>query len=176
MKYAFIRRHAGLYLVSLLCRVLGVQRSAYYAWRGQPGSVIEPQELALRGRMKALFAASRGSLGSRTLMNNLNQEGFQIGRERTRGLMKTLDLKVRHKRKYKVTTDSKHRLPVAKNVLNRAFLPSAPNHARYTAEKLNAVAATLNSRPRKALGWKTPAEALQDHLLLLDNSSVATTN
>ena len=77
MKYAFIRRHAGLYLVTMLCRV-GVQRSAYYAWRGQPSVVIEPQELALRGRMKALFAASRGSLGSRMLMNNLNQEGLHI--------------------------------------------------------------------------------------------------
>ena len=76
MKYAFIRRHAGLYLVSLPCRVLGVQRSAHYAWRGQSATVIAPQELALRGRMKALFAASRGSLGSRVLMNNLNQEGY----------------------------------------------------------------------------------------------------
>ena len=129
MKYGFIGRHAGRYRVTMRCRVLGVQRSAYYAWRGQPGKVIEPQELALRGRMKALFAASRGSLGSRMLMNNLNQEGFQIGRERTRGLMKTLNLKVRHKRKYKVTTDSKHRLSVVKNVLNRAFSPSAPNQA-----------------------------------------------
>ena len=127
MKYAFIRRHAGLYLVSLLCRVLGVQRSAYYAWRGQSAKVIAPQELALRRRMKALFAASRGSLGSRMLMNNLNQEGFPIGRERTRRLMKTLNLTVKQKRKYKVTTDSTHHLPVAKNVLNRPFSPSAPN-------------------------------------------------
>ena len=71
--------------MTMRCRVLGVQRSAYYAWRGQPGTVIELQELALRERMKALFAASRGS---RMLLNNLNQEGFQIGRERTRGWMK----------------------------------------------------------------------------------------
>ena len=83
----------------------------------------------MRGRMTALFAASRGSLGSRMLMHNLNQEGFQIGRERRRGLMKTLNLKVRHKRKYKVTTDSKHRLPVAQNGLNHAFSPAAPNQA-----------------------------------------------
>ena len=125
MKYGFIGRHAGRYRVTMRCRVLGVQRSAYYAWRGPPGTVIEPQELALRGRMKALFAASRGSLGSCMLMHNLNQEGFQIGRERRRGLMQTLNLKLRHKRKYKVTTDSKHRLPVAQHGLNRAFCPSS---------------------------------------------------
>ena len=128
-KYGFIGRHAGRYRVTMRCRVLGVQRSAYYAWRGQPGTVIAPQELALRGRMTALFAASRGSLGSRMLMHNLNQEGFQMGRERRRGLMQTLHLKVRHKRKYKVTTDSKHRLPVAQHGLNRAFSPLAPNQA-----------------------------------------------
>ena len=62
------------------------------------------------------------------------------------------------------------------NRLLRQYFPKGTDHARYTAEKLNAVAATLNTRPRKALGWKTPAEALQDHLLLLDNSSVATTD
>src|SRR5680860_847219 len=75
--------------------------------------------------MKALFAASRGSLGSRTMMKNLCQEGFEIGRDRTR----RLNLKVRQKRKYRVTTDSNHSLPVAANVLNREFAPSAPNRA-----------------------------------------------
>ena len=89
--------------------------------------VIPVQELALRRRMKELFIASRGSLGSRTLMQNLRQEGFEIGRDRTRRLMKRLDLKVKQKRKYKVTTDSKHQLPVAQNVLNREFAPQGPN-------------------------------------------------
>ena len=127
---------------------------------GQPGKAIEPQELALRGRMKALFAASRGSLGSRMLMNNLNQEGFQIGRERTRRLMKTLNLKVRHKRKYKVTTDRKHRLPVAKNVLNRAFSPSAPNQAwgadityLWTQQGWIYLAVVIDLYSRRVVGW-----------------------
>ena len=69
--------------------------------------------------MKELFRASRDSLGSRTLAENLREEGFSIGRDRTRRLMKVLDLKVKQKCKYKVTTDSKHKLPVAENVLNR---------------------------------------------------------
>jgi len=51
------------------------------------------------------------------MMNNLREEGFDIGRDRTRRLMKALQLKVKQKRKYKVTTDSKHKLPVARNVL-----------------------------------------------------------
>ncbi len=129
VKYGFIRDHAGNYLVNRLCRLLGVRRSAYYDWRDQPGRVIAPAELALRRRLKELLAASRGSLGSRTMMKNLNQEGFEIGHDRTRRLMKALNLKVKAKRKYKVTTDSKQPLAVAQNVLNQEFSPQAPNHA-----------------------------------------------
>ena len=54
-------------------------------------------------------------------MKNLRDEGFEIGRDRTRRLMKVLNLKVKQKGKYKVTTDSRHHLPVAENVLNRQF-------------------------------------------------------
>ncbi len=61
------------------------------------------------------------------MMKNLRDEGFEIGRNKTRRLMKQPQVKVRQKRKYKVTTDSKHNLPVAKNVLIREFSPSAPN-------------------------------------------------
>ena len=78
-----------IFPVKLLCRQLGVQRSAYYDWRAQPGKLIAPEELALRRRMKELFAASRGSLGSRMMMKNLRQEGFEIGRDKTRRLMKS---------------------------------------------------------------------------------------
>ena len=92
MKYDFIGTHANDFPVKLLCRQLGVQRSAYYDWRAQPGKLIAPEELALRRRMKELFAASRGSLGSRMMMKNLRQEGFEIGRDKTRRLMKSLQL------------------------------------------------------------------------------------
>ena len=129
MKYGFIRAHAQRWPVVHQCRLPGVQRSAYYDWRNKPCKVIPPEELALGRRMKALFRASRDSLGSRTLAENLREEGFKIGRDRTRRLMKVLSLKVKQKRKYKVTTDSKHQLPVAENVLNRQFTLQGPNEA-----------------------------------------------
>ena len=77
--------------------------------------------------MKALFRASRESLGSRTLARKLREEGFEIGRDRTRRLMKALHLRVKPKRKHKATTGSKHQLPVAENVLSRRFNPTGPN-------------------------------------------------
>ena len=160
MEYGFICDHANDYPVKLLCRMLSVQRSAYYEWRAGPCKVIGPEELALRRRMKELFAASRDSLGSRTMMNNLREEGFDIGRDRTRRLMKALQLKVKQKRKYKVTTDSKHKLPVARNVLNRDFSPSAPNRAwgtdityLWTQEGWIYLAVVIDLYSRRVVGW-----------------------
>ncbi len=160
MKYGFIRDHASDYPVTLLCHMLSVQRSAYYDWRTRPYKVFAPEELALRRRMKALFAASRDSLGSRMMMNNLRNEGFEIGRDRTRRLMKALKLKVKQKRKFKVTTDSKHNFPVARNVLNRDFSPSAPNQAwgtdityLWTQEGWAYLAVVIDLYSRRVVGW-----------------------
>lgn len=61
------------------------------------------------------------------MMRNLRDEGFESGRERVRRLMKRMNLQVKAKRRYKVTTDSKHALPVAEDVLNSEFSPYAPN-------------------------------------------------
>lgn len=129
MKYAFICKQSTDYPVTVLCRVMGVNCSPYYDWKGRKTNIIPPEEMALRRRMKALFAASRDSLGSRTLMENLQAEGFVIGRDKAHRLMKALNLKIKQKRKYKITTDSKHRLPVAQNILNRQFSSQAPYQA-----------------------------------------------
>ncbi len=160
MKYGFIRDHAGCWPVVHQCRLLGVQRSTYYDWRDRPAKVIPPEELALRRRMKELFRASRDSLGSRTLMENLREEGFKLGRDRTRRLMKVLNLKVKQKHKYKVTTDSKHHLPVAENVLNRQFSPTGPNQAwgtditfLWTREGWIYLAVVIDLYSRRVVGW-----------------------
>ena len=160
MKYGFIRDQADSYPVNMLCRLLGVQRSAYYDWRDRPGKVLPPEELALRRHMKALFGTSRDSLGSRMMMKNLRQEGFVIGRDRVRRLMKALNLKVKQKRKYQVTTDSKHRLPVAENVLNRQFSPQGPNQAwgadityLWTQQGWIYLAVVIDLNSRRVVGW-----------------------
>lgn len=160
MKYEFIQAHAERYPVNLLCQMLSVQRSTYYDWRTRPVKIITLEELALRQRMKALFAASRDSLGSRTLMENLRSEGFDIGRERVRNLMKVLNLRVKQKRRFKVTTDSQHHWPVAENVLNREFAPNAPNQVwgtdityLWTQEGWVYLAIVIDLYSRRVVGW-----------------------
>ena len=135
-------------------------RSGYYHWRDQPGRVIPPQELALRRLMKEMFRTSRDNLGSRMLMKHLREEGFAIGDDRTRRLMKALNLKVKQKRKYKVTTDSKHHLPMAENVLNRQFAPQWPNQAwgtditcLWTQEGWVYLAVVIDLYSRRGVGW-----------------------
>jgi IS30 family transposase len=61
------------------------------------------------------------------------------------------------------------------NGLLRQYFPKGTDLGKHSANDLVAVAAALNSRPRKSLGWKTPAEALNDHLLSLQQANVATT-
>ena len=111
----------------MLCQVMGVSRSAYYDWCSKPAEVITAEKLHLYRRAKALFKASRQSLGSRDLSKKLREEGFQIGRYRTRTMMRQLNLKVAQRVAYKVTTKRKHSDGVADNLLNQNFNPVAAN-------------------------------------------------
>jgi putative transposase len=160
VRYAFIRSNAASFPVNHLCRLLGVQSSAYYAWRSRPAKIIGPEELELRRRMKTLFAESRASLGSRMMMANLRAEGFMVGRERVRRLMKALDLKIKRKRQYQSTTDSRHDFPVAENILNRAFSPDRPNQVwgadityLWTQEGWIYLAVVIDLHSRRVVGW-----------------------
>jgi transposase InsO family protein len=102
-------------------------------------------------------------------MKNLRKEGFEICRDRARRLMKVLNRRVKQKRKYKVTTDSKHQLPVAENVLNRHFSPQAPNQAWGTditnlwTQDYNGLKPVSLSQPRHR-GWAHGNSAKADGL------------
>lgn len=164
MKYAFVKQHAGLYPVRLMCRIFGLHRSAYYDWKARGAKIVSSDELQLRRRMKALFEQSRQSLGSRMLMQKLRSEGFVIGRYRVRTLMKSLGLTVKSKSRFKITTNSKHDFPIAPNVLNRAFQPDAPNRVwgtdityLWTDEGWVYLAVVIDLYSRRVVGWAMDA-------------------
>jgi putative transposase len=117
-------------------------------------------DITLCARMKALFAESRESLGSRGMVRQLRKEGYMIGRFRVRRLMKRLGLAVKIKRKYRVTTQSQHDLPVAGNVLNRQFNPGQPDQAWvadityvWTVQGWLYLAVVMDLCSRRVVGW-----------------------
>lgn len=168
---------ANEYPVALLCRVLQVTKSTYYDWKQRGATVVRAEAFALCSRMKALFAQSRDSLGSRGMVRQLRKEGHNIGRYRVRQLMKQLGLTVKIKRKYRVTTQSQHDLPVAGNVLNREFNQASPNQAWvtdityvWTVQGWLYLAVVMDLCSRRLVGWcmdKTMTQALAIRALMM---------
>jgi putative transposase len=111
------------------CRILEVSRSGYYEARHRSAKPILCKASV---HLKAAFMASHQSYGSRRLVSELAMQGIKIGRYKVRRLMREAKLKPVWKRKFVNTTDSKHDMPVAANILNRQFNPVAPNLAYVT--------------------------------------------
>ena len=115
--------------VTQACRVLQVSRAGYYQHR-QRGA--RKADWVTTVHLKAAFSGSGNSYGSRRLTNALQAEGLAVGRYRVRRLMREAALRPVWKRKFVYTTDSKHDLPVAENLLNQKFETAAPNQAWVT--------------------------------------------
>lgn len=137
-----------------------VSRSSYYAWLERPAKLITAEELQLYRRVKALFKRSRQSLGYRELCKNLRKEGFQITFYKTRKLMAQLNLVVKQRVAYKVTTKRKHSDMVADNLLNLNFNPVAANQVwagdvtyLKTGEGWMYLAIVMDLYSRRIVGW-----------------------
>jgi putative transposase len=145
-----------------LCRVFEVSRAGYYeSLKRQHRDTPTPVE-AINAR--AVFEASGRTYGSRRISQALRAQGMDLGRARTRTLMKQQGLRPRWRRKFVHTTDSGHEFPVADNVLARRFRPEAPN--RVWASDITYVrtdsgwlylAVVLDLYSRKVVGWATSA-------------------
>lgn len=139
------------------CRVLSVSRSGYYEAQRRSA---KPLLCKASVHLKAAFMASHQSYGSRRLVTALANEGLAIGRYKARLLMRQAGLKPVWKRKFVHTTNSKHNLPVAANILNRQFNPGAPDVAYVTdityirtASGWLYLAIVLDLYARKVVGW-----------------------
>lgn len=134
-----------------------MSRSGYYAhWRAKPSA----KSLQERTHVKAAFAVSGASYGSRRVMHALRQQGLHIGRYRVRALMREAGLRTSWKRKFVSTTDSRHTLAMAANVLDRQFDVDEPNRAWVsdityirTAQGWLYLAVVLDLFSRKVVGW-----------------------
>jgi len=153
---AQLQKKAGS--VARVCEVLAVSRSGYYAAQRRGGR--EARVCPVSVRLQAAFARSGRCYGSRRLQAALRGEGIKLGRYRVRGLMRAHGLRATWKRKFIHTTDSRHSLPTAGNVLDRQFQPAGPNQAWVsditylrTRSGWLYLAAVMDLFSRKIVGW-----------------------
>ena len=129
MKYDRIEAMRQDYPITVLCRVFDVGASGYYAWRCRPNSPRARENARLELEIAAAHERTRHTYGRERLQDDLRDHGVRVGLHRIRRIRAQLALRCKQKRKFKNTTDSKHDLPVASNLLNRKFDMSAPNQA-----------------------------------------------
>jgi hypothetical protein len=115
-----------------MCRILGISESGYHAWRKRPPSRRAQANARLEVEIKAAHERTRQTYGPERLQADLADNGILVGIHRIKRIRSKLGLRCRQKRKFKATTDSKHNLPVAPNLLDRQFAVTAPNKAWVT--------------------------------------------
>ena len=115
------------YSVHLMSRLLSVSASGYYSWQDRPLSKRNKEEMKLELEIKAAHRRTRQTYGPERLQHDLAEHGVRVGVCRIKRIRKKLGLWCKQKRKFKVTTDSRHGLPVAKNLLNQQFKVYEPN-------------------------------------------------
>ena len=115
------------YPLSLLCRVLEVSRSGYYAWCTRRPSKRAQENARLEVAIQAAHVRTRQTYGPERLQAELRADGFPAGVGRIKRLRKKLGLRCQQVRRFTTTTDSTHALPVAENVLAQTFVATRPN-------------------------------------------------
>jgi transposase InsO family protein len=115
------------YSIPQMCRVLGVSASGYYRWLRRKPSKHAQEEGKLEVEIKAAHKRTRETFGPERLQRDLAAHGVKAGVCRIRRIRKKLGIRCKQKRKFKATTDSKHTLPVAENLVNQQFEATAPN-------------------------------------------------
>ena len=129
MKYARMEGLRREYPVVMMCRIFDVSESGYYAWRKRSPSARACEDARLEIEIKAAHERTRQTYGPERLRSDLADNGILVGLHRIKRIRRKLGLRCKQKRKFKATTDSRHTLPVAPNLLNRQFATRAPNHA-----------------------------------------------
>ena len=161
MRYAWIDTQRSYYTLSEMCPVLEVSISGYRAWkRGGKADRCRLTDAQLLALIRAIDEELKGAYGSPRMVLELRARGFAAGKERVERLMREHDIRARHKRRFKVTTDSKHKLSIAPNLLDRNFTPAAPNQVwtsdityLWTDEGWLYLAIVLDLFNREVIGW-----------------------
>ena len=128
MIFAWVEERRTEFPVAVMCRVLGVSRSGYYAWATRSPSAAATRREELVEAIRAIHAEPRkDSYGSPRVTRDLHARGLAVCENTVAGVMRAAEIRARTTRRVVRTTDSRHRLPVSENVLAREFTATKPN-------------------------------------------------
>ena len=184
MKYTFILAELMIYPLSVVCPLLGVTQSGFHFWRRREPSLREQERERLSAQIRKEFDINRARYGAPRLYKAMcERHGYTGSFNRIQALMRWMGLRAKAGRKFKVTTDSAHRLPIAPNLLGQDFScdshADSTSHAKapdqvwlsditylWTREGWLYVCAVLDLFTRRIVGW-----AMAEHMtrqLVLD--------
>ncbi len=160
MRYRAIQEHDRRYSIRLMCRARAVSPAGYDAWRGRPESLRSVANRALLTDIRVIHQESRQTYGSPSIWYALVRRGQRVGEHRVARLMRRAGLRAKTVKKWRATTQSSHRLPVAENTLNRQFTVEHPNRVWagdltyvWTTEGWLCLAVILDLYSRRVIGW-----------------------
>jgi putative transposase len=160
MKFGFMKNHSSEFRVQKMADALGVTRSAYYAWKGRGKSKRYKENVRLLIHIRAIHTRSREIYGSRRITAAMRNEGHLYGKNRIARLMREASITSRVKRKFKVTTHSKHSLAKSDNLVKQNFRVAKPNRLWvsdityiWTKEGWLYLAVILDVFSRLVVGW-----------------------
>jgi putative transposase len=169
VKYAFIESQAQNFPVEKMCLVLGVSKSGYYDWRVRGESKRALKRKKLLKEITNIHADSRGTYGSPRILRELNSKGQGVNHKTVESIMSAHGIRAKRSKKFKQTTDSRHNLPVAPNLLDREFSPRKPNlvwvsDITYiaTEEGWLYLATYIDLFSRKVVGWSMSSRMTSD--------------
>lgn len=179
MKFRFIKDHRFAFPVEKMCQTLKISRSGFYSWIGRDKSQRQMKNEVLVEEIEKVFVKSRQLYGSPRIHAELNALGYHCNKKRVARLMQGKFI-AKTKKKFKVTTDSRHNLPVAPNLLRQKFVSEAANQIWtsdityiWTQEGWLYLAIVLDIFSRKVVGWSMSQRLESDLVLNALNSAIA---
>ena len=160
MRFQYIENQRNEFPATLMCRMLGVSSSGYYAWRKRPPSKREMANRELYKKIEVVYNENHKVYGSPRIYHALKKQGVVCSENRVARLMRLRGLRARQTKRFKVTTKRNKAHPVAPNLLNRDFKANRPNQKWLTdityiltLEGWLYLAAVLDLYSRRIIGW-----------------------
>lgn len=169
MKFQFIERHRAMFGVEKMCRAMHVSASGYYGWKRRGISKREQENQRLLWQIRLIHKKHKQRYGSPRITEELRENGYGCSENRVARLMRKNGIAAKTKRRFKVTTKSKHSLPVAENLVKGNFTAAEPNRLWasdityvWTAEGWLYLLAILEVYSRQIVGWSMSTRLTQD--------------